>query len=162
MMQNFSYKDFFKRYGIFLAMLVVIFGILIYSIIFSQRSWTQSLKKSVEVVLEEKEPNTWTVENNIKLKNPFAMNGACYEVRNRKTGDIYKSVILRIQTFYGPIPAVFLLDNEDKVAFVGYSSLHGVIANQLINNPTSKRIEYWIHKIPTIVNSDLQSNKVEE
>lgn len=159
MMQNISYKDFFKRYGIFLAILVTIFGILIYTIIFSQRAWTQNLKKSVEIVLEEKEPNCWTVENNIKIKNPFAMNAACYEVRNRKSGDLYKAIIIRVQTFYGPMPAVFLLDNDNKVAFVGYSSLHGVIASQLTNNATSKRIEYWIHKIPTIIDNESSNSK---
>lgn len=150
MNQNISYKDFFKRYGIFLLILVVIFGILIYSIFLSQRSWTQNLKNSVQVVLEERDPNTWTVENNVKIKNPFTMNAACYEVRNRKSGTLYKAVIIRIQTLYGPIPAVFMLD-DDSVYFVGYSSLHGVIASQLENNKTSKRIEYWIHKIPAII-----------
>lgn len=151
MTQNISYKDFFKRYGIFVAILVVIFGILIYTICFSQRSWTQNLKSAVETVLEEKDPNTWTVEENIKIKNPFTMNASCFEVRNRKSGDLYKAVIIRVQTLYGPLPAVFMLDDDNKVSFVGYSSLHGVIASQLINNPNSKRVEFWLNKIPTII-----------
>lgn len=151
MAKNISYKDFFKRYGIFLLILVAIFGILIYTVLISQRAWTQNLKSSVEMVLEEKEPNTWTVEKNIKIKNSFTTSAACYEARNRKSGTLYRAVIIRVQTLYGPVPAVFLVDDDDNVYFVGYSSLHGIIESQLTNKQTSKRIEYWINKIPEII-----------
>ncbi len=146
-----SYKSFFITYGIFVAVLVVIFGLLIYPIKLGQKKWYNSLKTNVEFVLDEKEPNSWTVENPVKIKNPYALSAACFEARNRKNGEVYKAVILRIQTFYGPIPAVFTIDKDKNVELAGFVSLHGRIANQIKNNTNSKRLEYWKNKIPEII-----------
>ena len=151
MIQNISYKDFFIRYGIFVAILTILIGLLIYPIKVSQKFWTHNLRTTVEKVLDERNPNTWTVENSVNINNQFTTNAACYDARNRKTGDVYKAMIVRIQTLYGPLPAVFLIDNNREVDFVGYSSLHGVVNEQLMNNTNSKRIKYWIEKIPTIL-----------
>jgi len=148
-----SYKTFFINYGILVAILVVIFGILIYPIFVAKKAWQKNLKANVEFILDEKEPNSWTVGNSVKINNPFALNAACYEVRNRKSGDTYKAIIIRIQTYYGPLPAVFTLDKENNVTFVGYSSLHGRISEQLLSNKTNKRINYWKSRIPTIIHN---------
>ena len=158
MIQNISYKDFFKRYGIFVVFLAAIFIVLIYSVKISQKSWTKNLRTAVEVVLDEKDPNGWSVEKNVDLKNSFGMNGACYEVRNRKDGDIYLAVIVRIQSLYGPVPAIFTLDKENNVNFMGYSSVHGMISSQLMNNQNNKRLEYWIEKLPIIFEGYFKEN----
>lgn len=146
-----SYKSFFTNYGIFIAILTVLFGILIYPIKLSQTAWQNNLKKSVETTLEEQFPNTWTVENNIKIKNTFQLNSACYEARNRKDGNVYKVLILRVQSYYGPLPAVFLIDKNNAVEFIGFTSLHGRILQQINTNTTNSRINYWKNKIPEII-----------
>lgn len=151
MTNDHTYKTFFINYGIYIGILVILFGILIYPIKVAQKSWQKNLKSNVEFVLDESEPNSWTVGNSIKIKNPFSMTAACYEARNRKSGDTYKCIIIRVQTFYGPIPAVFTIDKENNVEFVGYSSLHGRISEQIISNKTNKRINYWKNKIPSII-----------
>ena len=73
------------------------------------------------------------------------------KIRNRKTGDTYKAVIIKVQTFYGPVPAVFTINKENVVNFVGYSSIHGRIREQLMSNKTNKKINYWKSKIPSII-----------
>lgn len=146
-----TYKTFFINYGIFVAILVILFGVLLYPIKLAQKSWQRNLKFNVEFVLDEKEPNSWTVENSVKIKNPFCLNAACYDVRNRKSGELYKAIIIRVQTFYGPLPAVFTVDKNNNIEFVGYSSLHGRISEQLTSNKTNKRINYWKQKIPAII-----------
>ena len=54
-------KEFFARYGIFVAIIVVLFGILIYPIKISQKSWINNLRSNIEFVLDEREPNGWIV-----------------------------------------------------------------------------------------------------
>ncbi len=144
-------KEFFIRYGIFVAIIVVLFGILIFPIKASQKTWTKSLRSNIEFVLDEREPNGWSVENSIPINNPFYMNTACFNARNRSSGELYKVIIIRIQTLYGPLPGVFLIDNNMNVEFVGFSSLHGRIANQIKENKKSVRIEYWKRRIPDII-----------
>lgn len=147
-----TYKSFFINYGLFVAVLVVVIGILIYPIKAGQKAWQNNLKSIIEFVLDEQEPNSWTVGNYIKIKNPLSLSAACYDARNRKNGDVYKAVIIRVQTFYGPAPAVFTIDKDNKVEFIGYSSLHGRIADHINSNKTNKRINYWKEKLPLIVN----------
>lgn len=144
-------KEFFIKYGILAAIIVVLFGILIYPIKVSQKSWKNSLRANIEFVLDEREPNGWSVEDCVPLKNPFCLNAACYNARNRTTGELYKVMIIRIQTLYGPLPGVFLIDKSDEVQFAGFSSLHGRISNQIKNNKKTARIEFWKAKIPDIL-----------
>ena len=79
------------------------------------------------------------------------MNSALFEIRNRKTGTVYSAIIIRIQTLYGPLPAVYIMDSEKNVEFVGYSTTTGRIAKQLNENRLNKSIIYWKKKIPQII-----------
>ncbi|MCR4741465.1 MAG: hypothetical protein K5866_01130 [Treponema sp.] len=151
MLEKFSYKKFFIDFGILVLLISVSFLIIIYSIKLSRKSWQTNLKVSVEKVLDEYDANTWTVGNFIPINNPFSLTAACYETQNRKTGNVYKAIIIRIETYYGPLPAVFLVSEDNNVEFIGYSSLHGRILKQLINKPSDKRIDFWKEKVIEIL-----------
>lgn len=151
MLDNFSYKKFFINFGIFVGFITVTFGILFYSVFLSRKSWQKNLSTSIEKVLDENEANTWTLGNFIPINNSFTLSAACYEVQNRKSGEIRKAVIIRIYTYYGPLPAVFLVDKNNNVDFVGYASVHGRVAVQLTNKMSDKRIEYWKNRLIQIL-----------
>ena len=151
MKQTISYKKFFINYAIFLGIITVLMGILIYTTKITQKSWSKNLKKNLEIVLEESDPSTWFITNSIKLKNAFTLNAACYEARNKKSGQVYKAIIINTQTIYGPIPAVFIMDKNGEVEFIGYSSIHGRVREQLMSDTSNKRIQYWKKKIPYII-----------
>lgn len=149
--ESFTYKEFFKNYGLFLALITIIFFILFYSVYFARKPWQKHLKTQVENVMDEYESNSWNIENNKKINNPFCLNAVCYDAHYRKTGELYSIILIRIQTFYGPIGAVFTMDQNNNVNFIGYSSLHGRIANRLNNETADKRLNYWKRKIPEIL-----------
>lgn len=151
MKKDISYSNFFKNYGIFISILIVIFGILIYFSIISQKSWKNNLKTSIETVLNEIDEDSWTLGNNYKINNPLSLLSALYDAKNKKNGENYKAMIIRVQTFYGPLPAVFIIDKDNNVTFKGYASLHGRVANQIKDNNSNKRINYWKEKIPTLI-----------
>lgn len=159
MKKDISYKTFFKNYGIFVAILTVIFGITIYTVKVSQKFWQKNLKISIENVLNETEPDTWVIGNFNPILNPLSQNAACYDVRNKKNGENYKAVLLRVQTFYGPLPAVFIIDNNNVVTLKGYSSLHGRVFNQIKNINANKRINYWKEKLPEIIQQEGKNEK---
>lgn len=144
-------QTFFKNYLIIVSFLIVIFGILIYVTKVSQKSWNNNLRSTTQILLDEINPGEWTLSNVVKINNPLSQNAACYEARNKKNGENYKVVILRLQTMYGPIPAVFTVDVNNFVNFIGYSSVHGKVEQQLKNNFSNKRISYWQEKIPEII-----------
>lgn len=150
-MEKVSNKEFFTRYGIFAGFLAVVFGLLVYVTLSSRKSWNNNLKVAVEKVLDDVNPNQWSVGNNVPIKNPMKMNASCYEARNIKDGTLQKAVILRTATLYGPQAAVFLYDDNNVVTFVGYSSLHGRINEEINYALNDKRIEYWQKKLPEIL-----------
>ena len=150
-MQEINNKTFFKNYAFFLVILLVIFSILSYSIVLSRKSWNKNLGVSVQKVLEEYEPSTWSIEAPIQIKTSIAVNSAAYQIRNKKDGTVAKAVIVRITTFYGPLPAVYIYKEGQKTDFIGYASLHGRINELLKNNKSDKRREYWQSKIPEIL-----------
>ena len=153
MSEQISYKQFFKNYLILIGVMLVVFTLLIYLSIVSKKSWNNNLKTAVEVVLDEKQPNTWSVGKNIEINNPFTMSGACYEARNRKNGEVYKVMVIRVVTNYGPMAGVFSVDKVNNVDFIGFSNLHGRIEKQVSSMSTStcKQISYWKNKIPQIL-----------
>jgi hypothetical protein len=147
MKQEISYKNFFINYAIFVLITAAVFGILIYVIKVSQKSWDKNLKAAIEYTLEEYEPDTWEIGKSVKIANPLSAGSACYDARNKKSGENGKAVIIRVQTFYGPHCGVFLVLGNDKVEFKGYSSLHGRVSQQLKTSYSSRRVEYWSRRI---------------
>jgi len=147
MKQQISYKNFFINYAIFTLIVAAVFGILIYIVKVSQKSWDQNLKSTVERTLTETEPDTWELGKFIKINNPVGSGSACYDARNKRNGETYKIVIIRLQTFYGPQAGIFIIDKDGKAAFKGYSSLHGRCAFQLKKSYTGRRVEYWKYRL---------------
>ena len=154
MLENFSYKKFFIDFGILVLLISISFLLIIYSVKLSRKSWQSNLKVSVEKVLDEYDANNWTVGKFIPLNNPFSLSAACYQAQYRKTGDIYKAIILRIETYYGPLPAVFIVSEDNEVEFAGYSSIHGRVLTQLTNKPSDKRIDFWKEKVIEILKEE--------
>lgn len=151
MIEQISYKQFFKQYLIITSVVIVVFGILTYFALVSKKSWKNNLKTCVEIVLEENQPGIWKVDKNVEINNPFTLNAACYEARNSKDGEIYKVIIIRVVTNYGPLPAVFVCDKDMNVELIGFSSLHGRVEKQIEATKNSKQIMFWKNKIKDII-----------
>lgn len=154
MKQTISYKTFFRNYLIFTLIAALIFLLLVYSVKISQPRWNNNLRVTVQSVLDENEPDTWLVESAVNINNPLITSAACYDTKNKKNGEYYKSIIIRIQTLYGPVPGVFIVDKNSDVIFVGYAVFHGRIAELMHKNMNTKRIEYWKNRIPEIIKQD--------
>ena len=152
-MQEISNKKFFKNYAFFILILLILFLILSYFIIIARKSWTKNLAVTVQTVLDEKEEGRWKVGAPVEINKPLTVNCAAYEVKDSQDDSPQTVIIIRIINFYGPIPAVYLYnENKGSADFIGYSSFHGRINNQLMNNKSDKRREYWQNTIPAILN----------
>ncbi len=147
-------KKFFTNYAFFLLIIFVLFGLLIYPSIISRKSWTNNLRISVQKVLEEYEEG-WQINEAINVNKPVTTSCAAYAVKNQKSGLEAKAIIIRVTTFYGPLPAVFIYketDQKPEIIFAGYSTLHGRVKSQIDSSISDKRREYWEKKIPEIFN----------
>lgn len=144
-------KDFFKKYGILCAVFAVLLGFVIYFVKISQKSWNKNLKTSIENVLIETGNDVWDLGAPVDIKTPFSLSTSAFYARNRKSGENSIILISRVQSFYGPVTGVFISDLFGRVRFIGYSSVHGIIANQLNESFVNKRLEYFSERIPSIL-----------
>ena len=151
MKQQISYKTFFINYTIFVLIVAAVFGILIYVVKVSQKSWEKNLKAVIESTLAESEPDTWEIGQFVRIDNPLTTSAACFDARNKKSGETCKVVIIRLQSFYGPHAGVYIVQNNGQTVFKGYSSLHGRCSAQLTNAFTGRRVEYWNMRIADIL-----------
>ena len=147
--ENVKSGSILKSYGILILVLLLIFTVLIYLISISKKSWEAGLRTCVEKVLNEKYGDEWTVGEFVEIENPIAINSACYKIKNSE-GVNGRAVIIKIATYYGPASAVYISTGEN-VSFVGFSSLHGRIAETMLSNKKDKKILYWQDKIPQII-----------
>lgn len=158
-MSEITNKKFFTNYAFFLLILVIVFGILIYPVLASKKSWATNLGNSVQKVLDEYQEGNYKVTAPVEITKPVATSCAGYNVNDAKNNRTVYAIIIRVTTLYGPLPGVFIYDPaavSDKVIFAGYSNLHGRVNTQLSTNFPDKRREYWQKKIPEIFDLEVK------
>ncbi len=140
-----------KIYGIFLGIIVFLFLISVLMIFASRSSWQKGLKNEVQTVLREKSLTQYTVSDFIKIDSSISYSAAVFHLKSSTGSDKNYAVIVRINSLYGPLPAVFLYNKNRGTEFVGLASVHGRIQKIFEESQSSIRLEYWNKKVPQII-----------
>ena len=74
MMNNISYKQFFKKYLIFTLVIGFILLLTTYVVKVTQKYWSINLAKNVETVLEENESGQWILGKEKKIRKLYRRN----------------------------------------------------------------------------------------
>lgn len=143
-------KKLLREYGIFAGSLIVMISILGLSVFLSRKSWEEGLKRDITQVIDKEAPGQWTVGEYMKIKAPAAMSAACFRGRNTKSGARVYLIIARIETLYGPFPAVFAYDEKNGTKLIGISGLDGRIRRQIGDGTNDSKIQYWMAKMSDI------------
>jgi hypothetical protein len=146
-----SSNKLLTQYGILAGVIAGIFVILAVSIIFSENVRHNGQKEAISSVLEEEEPGEWIIGDYVGIKAPVALSAACFQVRRKDNGAKGYVLMLRIETIYGPFPAVFVYNEKTDARFIGISGLHGRIREIIGNGSTDTRINFWVKRIPDII-----------
>ncbi|MCK9168971.1 MAG: hypothetical protein M0P01_01000 [Treponema sp.] len=146
-----SSKKLLKQYGILAGIIVGLFGLLTGIIVLSENKWHTGLREEIIDVLEEKAPGEWIVGEYVGINAPIALNSVCFQVRRKDNGARKYAVLIRIETIYGPLPAVFLYNDKSVAKFIGIAGLHGRVQKVIEDESDDARINYWIKRIPDIV-----------
>ena len=144
-------KELWRVFGIFIAVITFFFLVIVSLVMISRNPYEKKLANEIQVVLDEYNPNKWTVGEKIDLKSSFSYSGAMYHLVSKNGSDKNYAVLIRINTLYGPLPAVFVYNKNKGTEFIGFQGLHGRVKNILLSNYSSIRLKYWINKIPEIV-----------
>ena len=145
-------KEFWRLFGLFSAVIVVLFFLNFGFIKLSKSFWEKGLKESVQTVLNEKYPDKWNVGDYKTIDNPFYASAASYMIVSRENGRKGYAVIIRTPTLYGPYPAVFIKQKDSDFEFVGYSGIKGRVKLLMEERKSDIFISYWISRLPKILN----------
>lgn len=144
-------------YGIFLGIIVLIFAILVVMTLLSRSSWRNGLSLEVQRVLNEYDPDVYTVNKFIDVNSPLSTSSAVYSLikKGAPSSETYYGVIIRIQTITGPASAVFVTKNINsgnyQVWFAGFAENFGKASPVVDKRLSNSSMEYWESLIPRVI-----------
>ncbi len=142
-------KEALQEYGIFAGCIVLLAVVLSVAAIFTKGAGQAGIKTEIARVLEEAEPGVWQVGNFVDFAAPVSSSAACFSARSG-SGNAY-ACIVRMETMYGPLPAVFISDGRRTARFIGIAGLHGRVYDAIENGGAKSQIGYWATRIPVLI-----------
>ena len=148
---NLRTKELWRVYGIFTALLVVMLTAAGGAVKLSSARWERGLRSVVEKTLSGNTDFNGKVGRFVRIKSSFSLSAALFELEPPLSDGADYAIVIRVQTMYGPFPAVFVYGKESGTRFIGFASISGRVKRLLEDNDSDPRIRYWTAKIPAIM-----------
>jgi len=138
--------------GIILAFFLILAGM----IFAGKKNWENGLRLAVEQVLPT---NEWQCGEMIPVNSNYSVSAACFKISNIKMPSKKSyALVLRISTYYGPLPAVFLFQ-DGKASFQGIAYLNNSVAKEFTENQFNRQLDYWTDTATLIVRRALEAQE---
>lgn len=135
--------------GSFTGILLLLFIILSGLVFLSLSSWENGLRKNTDYVLQGYSENLHCGEM-LPIKEGIVTSAAFYQLMDKDTVKGYAAIV-RMTTYYGPVPAVFIQEqNSSEVIFAGVYGLRSSINMEFSNDSNDLVINYWKDKCSRI------------
>ena len=160
-------------YGIFFGIIFFVFAVLITMTLLSRNSWKNGLASELQLILNNYEKDTYTVNKFIDLNSPLSTSAAVYSLikKGAKSDEFYYGAVVRIQTITGPAPAAFIYSgkklqvqaakgqtpasdfskNGENVFFAGFCEDFGKAESLADIRLSNANMSHWENMIPRIV-----------
>ncbi|MGI5091252.1 hypothetical protein [Treponema socranskii] len=142
-------KEALQEYGIFAGCIVLLAVVLSVAAIFTKGARQAGIKTEIARVLEEAEPGVWHIGDFVDFGAPVSSSAACFSVKGGSVSGY--ACIVRMETMYGPLPAVFISDGRHSARFVGIAGLHGRVYAAIESGGAKSQIRYWAERIPLLI-----------
>jgi len=150
-MLNLRTKELLRVYGIFTAMTIVMLTVTGAAVKLTSERWERGLRAAVEKTLAENADFDGKAGAFVRIKSPLALSAALFELEPPLSDGADYAIVIRVQTMYGPFPAVFVYGKESGARFIGFASISGRVKRLLEDNDSDPRIRYWTAKVPAIM-----------
>ena len=139
------------RFGIFSAVVVVLFGLLVLFNYLSRGSWQNGLREQINEVLASQDlskDNSGIEAGKMALPYSYGTSSALFAVKGEENRYV---AIVRVATVFGPQAGVFLYTDGDEAAeFVSFANVDGQMLESMTELSKNAQIQYWKRKIPKI------------
>lgn len=137
---NVGAKKQLVQTGFFTGIIVIFFLVLSLFSVFSRKNWERGLRLAVEDVLPSEE---WQCGKFVKIDSSLNVSAACFEaVKKNESSKKAYAVILRIASYMGPLPAVFVY-KDGKVEFMGIAYFKTSLSQAFVDGKDDRQILYW-------------------
>ena len=132
-------KQLFQA-GIFTGIILAFFLTLALFSVLGRKSWERGLRAAVEQVLP---PSEWECGEFVKIDSSLSVSAACFElVQKNSPSKKSLAVILRATGYWGPLPAVFVVQ-DGKADFKGMAYMQSSAARAFLDSKNDRQIVYW-------------------
>ncbi len=133
-----------EQCGIFSGIICALFLLLSLFVVLSRSSWENGLRAAVENVLPEPE---YFVGSRIPV-DMKTNDAICFELFHDEGGMQMPSskkmaLVMRVTTFYGPLPAVFSYENG-HARFRGMAYLKSSVKDEFVEDKTNRQMAFWL------------------
>lgn len=156
---NFEYKPQLIKTGIFAALIVVLGGLLISLTLLSRSFWRDGLRNKINSVLALQDSGMKAGEW-CKIDSNLTSQISAYRAvtENNQTADMYLA-ICRVNTIYGPLPAVFKLRSTAiRGEFVSFCDLSPRAEENITQISMKSQISYWEAKLPEVLKTVIEKD----
>lgn len=142
-----------KDYGIFILILILLFGLLTVFTLLNRNAWNKGLREEINHVLTNNGyDNIQIAGESIAINSPFSTSCAAFYFTNKELkNEKAVAVILKVTTFYGPVGAVYVYEKKGSVKFIDFINCPSHIGKQNKDISKNMQITYWQKRIPSIL-----------
>ena len=149
-------KKVLQMFSIFFGIIIGMTVILVTMTLLSRTSWKNGLAIEMQTVLDKYEESQYTVGKNLPVNSNLSTSSAVYSLlkKNAKSSEKYYGIIVRMPSILGPVPAVFIYTEKNKISevkFAGYALDNGKAVDTIKLQSTSNIMNYWEKMIPQII-----------
>lgn len=146
-------KRILKNFSIFFGFIFGMCMILVLFTVLAHSSWKTGLAQSVQNVLDSYQEQRYTVAGYVELDSTISVSTAVYSLykKDSNKNKKYYAVIMRIPSILGPLPSVFIYNEEEGVHFAGYALDNEKASGTADIQITSNIMNYWEKMIPQII-----------
>lgn len=139
-----------KAYGLFALVALGAMALLVAVALPSEGRRARSLGEKAQAVLDARGFESWKIIGSESAGAPLSFGADVFRATDGGKGGGFV-VAARVQTIYGPFPAVFVYDSAGGARFAGMMCLDGRVARAIGDGADSKRINFWKSRVPAIV-----------
>lgn len=156
---NYGAKKTLVQCGAFIGTICAFFLVLSLFVALSRGNWERGLRRAVQDVLPLSD---YLVGEMVRVEEGGG-NSACFEVSRNADGSVREFseglvVVLRVTTYYGPLPAVFVREGGET-RFAGMAYLKSSVAEEFSDEDRSRSMDFWIAQADEIFDAAARSQE---
>ena len=146
-------KKILKIFSIFFGMIFGMCMLLVIFTVLARNSWKSGLALEVQLVLDSYPEAQYTVGKYLELDSTLSTSTAVYSLlkKDDRKNQKYYGIIVRIPSILGPVPAVFVYNENTGVRFAGYAIDNGKASDTVVKQISNSVMNYWENMIPKII-----------